>query len=198
MANTEEKVGKKTSPHLITLKNILIGVVTTVLATSALYLLGLQNNGKSESKKRKEATVKVWNEYLKTRKHTQEVMESMKKQSSEDIELIASNMSHEFDIINKNMEELGKTPDLDRNLEQILNIHITQNNDFKFAFNAYFNDLKNLAAQNPTNEEGMAFVQERAKRLRLESVNIQDRDTIRMNDYYSQLEKDYKLKLPEE
>jgi hypothetical protein len=49
-----------------------------------------------------------------------------------------------------------------------------------------------------TNEEGLAFVKERAARLKLESVNIQDRDSIRMNDYYSQLEKVYKIKTAEE
>jgi hypothetical protein len=90
MASTEEKIIKKTSPHLITLKNMLIAVTTTVLATTAVYFLGFQNTGKNESTKIKEATMKVWNDYLKTRKHTQEVMESMKKQSSEDIDLIMS------------------------------------------------------------------------------------------------------------
>jgi hypothetical protein len=38
-------------------------------------------------------------------------------------------MNHELDIINKNMEELSKTPDLDGNMQQILLIRITQNND---------------------------------------------------------------------
>ena len=57
MPETVEKKSEKTSPHLLTIKNIVIGVVTTVLGATSIYFLGLQQ-GPSEAKKRKDATVK--------------------------------------------------------------------------------------------------------------------------------------------
>jgi len=87
MADTVEKKSEKTSPHLLTIKNIIIGVVTTVLGATAIYFLGFQQ-GPSEAKKRKEATVKVWNEYLEVRKTTKKVLETMNREQSAELNIV--------------------------------------------------------------------------------------------------------------
>lgn len=196
MPETVEKKSEKTSPHLLTIKNIVIGVVTTVLGATSIYFLGLQQ-GPSEAKKRKDATVKVWKEYLAVRKTTNDVFESMNREKSADLNMVRSNLNHEIEIINQNMEKLSKIPDIDINLVRIIDVRIAQMNDYKKAYSVFVDEMINFANQNPTEEEGRAFLNERSPSFIKEAKNILKRDSLRLNTYYTVLEKEYKIDMSE-
>lgn len=196
MTEAVEKKTEKTSPHLITLKNIIIGVITTVLGATAIYFLGLQQ-GPSEAKKRKDATVKVWNEYLAVRKNTNEVLESMNREKSGDLDKVRSNLNHEIDFINQNMEKLSKMPDIDINMIRILDVRIAQMNDYKKAYSNFVDEMIAYDRLGPTEEQGQAFLKERAPSFIKEAKNIFTRDSIHLNSYYAILEKEYKIDMSE-
>lgn len=195
MAETVEKKTKKTSPHLLTIKNIIIGVITTVLGATAIYFLGLQK-GPSEVKKRKEATVKVWNEYLEVRKTTNKVFENMNREQSADLDMVRSNLNHEIEMINQNMEKLSKIPDIDINMVRIIDVRIAQMNDYKKAYSVFVDEMVNFANQNPTEAEGTAFLNERSPSFIKEAKNILNRDSLRLNTYYDVLKKEYNIEIP--
>jgi hypothetical protein len=188
------KPASTSSAHIVTLKNILIGVTTSVLAAVAIYFLGIQDNSKEEFKKRKEATIKAWTAYTENKQIFSAVMK--KFTSTNDNETNRININHEFDMAINNLENVKKETGADQRVYSTVDIMVEQMKNFKPIMNKFLDDIGTFAASNPTEEEGQAFMKKVAVSFRADMEALKARDTLRLNTFYQGLNKDYKIVLP--
>lgn len=174
------------------LKTILIGVVTTVLATTVVYLLGFQNSNRKEKKLRKEATAKAWKEYRQNFDIFSAVMKKL-DDGSPDIEKKRRDIGHEMAAARTVFDNIKKEPNIDNRLVTLIDIKTAQLTDFETIMNDFFDEMIAFANQEPTEEEGMRFLQARAIRLRDDAKGLKRRDSIRVATYTDELIKEYKL-----
>lgn len=178
------------------LKNILMGVVTPVLAATIIYFLGFNNKDESkvEFLRKKEATEKTWIAYIQARGIFSAVMKKLGE--SGDIEITRNNINHEIETSIGNLENIKKEPNADQRVYSSVDIMIQQMKDLKPLMNKFLDDMSAYAATNPPEEEGFKFVQERGLELKSQVTHLRQRDSLRLAVYYDGMNKDYKIKLP--
>ncbi|HAO46120.1 MAG TPA: hypothetical protein PLZ45_15290 [Ferruginibacter sp.] len=195
MDNKEQKPAKQSSGNSM-LKNILMGVVTPVLAATIIYFLGFNNKDESkvEFLRKKEATEKTWIAYIQARGIFSAVMKKLGE--SGDIEITRNNINHEIETSIGNLENIKKEPNADQRVYSSVDIMIQQMKDLKPLMNKFLDDMSAYAATNPPEEEGFKFVQERGLELKSQVTHLRQRDSLRLAVYYDGMNKDYKIKLP--
>jgi hypothetical protein len=192
----EEKPVKHSSGSSSMVKNVVVGVLTPVLAATIIYFLGFNNrdDGKAGFKKKKEATEKAWSAYIQNRGIFSTVMKDLGK--SGDIEVTRNNINHEIDVTVDNMENIKKEPDADQRVYSSVDIIMQQMKEMKGIMNKFLDDMTAFEATNPSEEEGMKFIKGRANDLKLQMVQLAQRDSLRLAVFYDGLNKDYKTTLP--
>ncbi len=97
-----EQKKESNTAHII--KNIVIGVVTSVVAALIIYFI--QNPNRADFAKKKKATLSAWNSYLK---NNETYLTIIKKYSdAKDIATAKRNVNHEMEATLLNMENIKK------------------------------------------------------------------------------------------
>lgn len=189
-----EKTAAPGSSAATAMRNILVGVVTPVIAAALIYFFGFDRSKKDDFNKKKEATQKTWGAYIQNKSIFSAVMKKLG--SSDDIEATRNSINHELEVTISNMENIKKEPDADQRVYSTIDIVTQQMKDMRPILNKFIDDMAAYANSNPTEEEGKAFVNEQAELLRNKMSNLRDRDSLRLNAFYEGLNKDYKIILP--
>ncbi len=195
MEESKDAKPAKRSPDNSLLKSIAVGVITPVLAATIIYFLGFnKGDDKADYKKRKEATEKAWNVYLQNKEIFSTVMKKLG--GSEDIEGVRSNVNHEIETTISNLNNIKAEPNADQRVYSSIEITIQQMKDMKLLMNKFLDDMTALVAANPSEDEGMAYVQKLGDELKIKMGQLSQRDSMRLATYYDGLNKDYKITLP--
>lgn len=191
----EKKPVKHTSGNSL-FKNIAIGVLTPVLAATIIYFLGFnRSDDKADFKKKKAATEKAWMAYVQNKGIFSTVLKQLG--SSSDIEAVRAGINHEIDVTVESMADIKKEPGADQRVYSSIDITTGQMKELKLLLNKYLDDLTDFAANNPTEEQGQAFVLQLGEKLKQQMLQVKQRDLLRLNTYYQGLNKDYETTLPQ-
>ncbi len=190
----ENKPSKQSSGNSM-VKNILIGVITPVLAATIIYFLGFnKSDDKAEFKKRKAATEKAWITYIQNKAIFSTVLKQLG--TSADLEVMRSKVNHEIDMTVSNMTDIKNEPNADQRVFSSVDITVQQIKEIKPIMNKFLDDINAYAQTNPTEEEGQAFVMQLGEGLKEQMAQISQRDSLRLHTYYRALNKDYATTLP--
>ncbi|MBS1620523.1 MAG: hypothetical protein JST10_16925 [Bacteroidetes bacterium] len=123
------------------LKNIVIGVITTVLASSIVYFLGFQNKqaDKDEIQKKKEATMDAWNSLMFYEKQFRETGTRMV--CLDDTSEMSDRILIEYDKIIKNISNIEKVANVDNRLVSLIDRRIATLTDKRKATADYNNTI---------------------------------------------------------
>lgn len=175
-------------------RNIGIGVITPVLAATIIYFLGFNRNDDAEFKKKKTATIEAWNSYEQNKEIFSKVFKQM--DSAADIEVTRKKINYQMDAAVANLENVKKESNADLRVFSSVDLTIQQIKELKPLLNKYLDDILAYAATNPSETEGLAFVDSIAPILKQEAIQLKQRDSIRMATYYEGLNKDYGITYP--
>ncbi len=190
---------KEPAPHSATtiIRNITIGVITSVLAATVIYFLGYNKDEKADFKKKKEATIKVWSAYQENLRITAELFDKLKADSNnQDIVGRRAAISHEIEASLSTMENIKREPNADSRVYSTIDITVQQTKDLLALTNKFFDDMYAFAATNPTNDEGLAFIERVKPEFKNGGATIKQRDSARLATFYQGLNKDYDIVLP--
>ncbi len=194
METKENKSAKQSSGNSM-IRNIAVGVITPVLAAAIIYFLGFnKGDDKAEFRKKKEATEKVWTSYIQNKEIFSTVMKKLG--GSEDIEAVRSSINHEIETTISNLDNVKKEPNADQRVYSSIDITIQQMKDMKPLMNKFLDDMTAFVATNPTEEQGMAYIQQLSIDLQKKMGQLSQRDSMRLATYYDGMNKDYRITLP--
>lgn len=194
METKENKSAKQSSGNSM-IRNIAVGVITPVLAAAIIYFLGFnKGDDKAEFRKKKEATEKVWTSYIQNKEIFSTVMKKLG--GSEDIEAVRSSINHEIETTISNLDNVKKEPNADQRVYSSIDITIQQMKDMKPLMNKFLDDMTAFVATNPTDEQGMAYIQQLSIDLQKKMGQLSQRDSMRLATYYDGMNKDYRITLP--
>ncbi|MBN8700045.1 MAG: hypothetical protein E6Q96_01170 [Cyclobacteriaceae bacterium] len=194
METKENKSAKQSSGNSM-IRNIAVGVITPVLAAAIIYFLGFnKGDDKAEFRKKKEATEKVWTSYIQNKEIFSTVMKKLG--GSEDIEAVRSSINHEIETTISNLDNVKKEPNADQRVYSSIDITIQQMKDMKPLMNKFLDDMTAFVATNPTEEQGMAYIQQLSIDLQKKMGQLSQRDSMRLATYYDGMNKDYSITLP--
>jgi hypothetical protein len=192
---------KESSPHSasIVIRNITIGVITSVLAATVIYFLGYNKDEKAEFKKKKEATIKVWGAYQENLRITSALFDKLKAAQNEkdtDIVGLRTKITHEIEASLITMENIKREPNADSRVYSTIDIKAQQFQELLALINKYLDEMYAFIATNPTEAEGQAFLNKLDPETRKQGADIKQRDSLRLATYYDGLNKDYDVVLP--
>ncbi|MBS1513248.1 MAG: hypothetical protein JST86_20600 [Bacteroidetes bacterium] len=189
---------KEPSPHSAKsiARNITVGVVTPVLAAAIIYFLGFNRGDKTEFNKKKEATVKAWNMYMQNKDIFASVFKQM-DDSNATMEELRGRVNHEIDVTVDNMEAIKKDGNADQRVYSTIDIVSQQIKDIKPLMNTFIDDMENFLTRNPSVDEVKDFAAEKQDGLLDQVYKLKKRDSIRLNVFYNDLNKEYGVKLPD-
>ncbi|HMU71289.1 MAG TPA: hypothetical protein PKD93_01055 [Ferruginibacter sp.] len=194
METKENKPAKQSSGNSM-VRNIAVGVITPVLAAAIIYFLGLnKGDDKADFRKKKEATEKTWTSYIQNKEIFSTVMKKLG--GSEDIEAVRSSINHEIETTISNLDNVKKEPNADQRVYSSIDITIQQMKDMKPLMNKFLDDMTAFVATNPTEEQGMAYIQQLSIDLQKKMGQLSQRDSMRLATYYDGMNKDYRITLP--
>jgi len=190
---------KQPSPHSPTtvIRNIAIGVITSVLAATVIYFLGYNRNDKQDFNKKKEATIKVWDAYQENMRVTSALFDKLDAVKNDtDIVGRRNAITHEIETALSAMENVKREPGADTRVYSTIDIKVQMFKDGLAVINKYFDDVYAFAATNPTEAEGQAYLARVEPEIRKQGAVIKQRDSLRLATYYDGLNKDYDIVLP--
>ena len=173
-----------------TIKNILVGVITTVLGSAAIYWFGIHDT--DNFKPRQEANIRAWNSLIQ--------YEVFYTNSIDKISCIADTVTayqdfaREMDQTVSNMMNIKSEALVDNKLMSLIDRRVQTIKDVKATMLAY---RDKIAALTGTDALAAQEAEETKFTAAMESLGKRDNDFI--NEIVPQLEKDYKttLKRPE-
>ena len=115
---------------------------------------------------------------------------------SEDIEAVRSSINHEIETTISNLDNVKKEPNADQRVYSSIDITIQQMKDMKPLMNKFLDDMTAFVATNPTEEQGMAYIQQLSIDLQKKMGQLSQRDSMRLATYYDGMNKDYRITLP--
>jgi hypothetical protein len=190
-----EKQPAAHSPASSMVRNIIIGVITPVLAATIIYFLNLDNKSdKAEFKKKQQATVQSWTSMVQNKS----IFTSILKQlgNSEDIDAMRNTINHELDITVGNMENIKKETNADQRVYSAIDVVVQQVKDIKPLMNKFLDDFITYANTSPTEEEVKTFALKLGEDLKIQMAGLRQRDSLRLTTFYEGLNKDYDITLP--
>lgn len=190
---------KQSTPNNATtvIRNISIGVITSVLAATVIYFLGYNKDEKAEYKKKKEATIKVWNAYQENTRITAELFDRLSRLTDDEILSRRGDANHEIEVAIGNFENIKKEPNADTRVYSTIDIRAQQFKEVLPIINKFFDDMFVFKGTNPTKEEGDAFINNYLPGMKKQMAAIKERDSARLATYYDGLNKDYDIILPQ-
>lgn len=179
--------GTQASPGGGTLKTIIIGVLTTVLGTAAVYYLGFHENGDGGRKKATETALRSVFQY-------EQFMEKAMINyacNSEDPDM-ESSFLNEIDQVRLNMQNIKNEKDVDNRVLSIVDRRMSSLQEMRNSAEAYFQSIKTLAEDKQIPE---VETQARSIQLQVDFTNkvnqIAAREKAFIRDIYTGLDKDY-------
>jgi uncharacterized membrane protein len=178
-------------------KNILVGVITTVLGAAVIYFLGFHESGNSEKKKKKEATITAWNSLLQYEKLFQQTTNKMVCLGES--ETASKEVTDEMEQLIRDMENIKKEESVDNRMQTLVDRRIESYKKRKDLISAYYNDIMALFNQNLPETEAYQQVVAIQKKLGDRVTGMEEKDKVYAVEIKSTLEKEYKtdLKVPE-
>ena len=192
---------KQPSPHSVSsvARNISIGVITSVLAATVIYFLGYNKDEKAEFKKKKDATIKVWNAYRENLDITGALFYKLQtaiKAGDTNIVETRTAINHELEASLSAMENIKKEPNADTRVYSTIDIKVQQGKELLALTNRFFDDVSAFIATNPTDAEGQAYVNRVDPEFIRQKAAITQRDSARLAVYYEGLNKEYEMVFP--
>ncbi len=175
-----------TPSHII--KNITIGVITSVLAALLIYYT-IGNPAKAEFSKKKAATKKAWTSYKENRAVFVEALKTM--DTAMDDNRAKKLLHHYLDISIDNMENIKKETDADQRIFSTIDITVAQVKEMKPLFDNYFTERENFIRNNPDVFIDNPTLVKLEKKMLEDMAILQTRDTLRLNTFRNGLIKDY-------
>ena len=141
--------GGHTPAHPNMLRNILTGVITTVLGATAVYFLGFHNNSNSSSGSYlevKEATTKAWKSYVAIEnleyKNTQLLANHLKDLNT--LDEFKDELTKESNKFSTDIEALQKTKDIDDGFVSLLKRRSDAEKEALEKWNSFFANWSNI------------------------------------------------------
>jgi membrane-associated HD superfamily phosphohydrolase len=190
---------KQSSPNNATtvIRNITIGVITSVLAATVIYYLGYNKDEKAEFKKRKEATIRVWGTYRENLDIASGIFDKLANMREDEIEIRREQVKHEMEVAITNMENVKKEPGADTRVYSTIDLKAQQLKEAVPIFMKFYDDILVFKATNPTEQQGEVFKDKTIAALKEQLGEIKSRDSFRLAKYYEGLNKDYDITLPD-
>lgn len=178
-------------------KNILVGVITTVLGATVIYFLGFHDSGKEEKKKKKEATATAWNSLLQYEKMFQQTANKMIcVGESEDA---AKEVTDEMELVIHDMENIKKEEAVDNRMQTLVDRRMESYRKRKTYITEFYNEVLALASRNLQEEEANKQAVAIQKKLGDRVAALEEKDGSYVKEIKATLEKEYDLtlKIPE-
>ena len=147
-----------------TIKNVLIGIGTTVIAYLIVHFLLDKKSSSDEKGKKKKSTIEAWKSLIKY----EEISSSnfYTAYCNEDPENQLEGMIYEKDQLIKNYEIIKSSPDIDEDMTSFITRAIGNTNESNKILQSFLTDLKKLKVLQPL-------------------VNMKDPEFIALNDEYT-------------
>lgn len=171
-----------------TIKNIVIGVVTTVLASSIVYFLGFQGKqaDKEELKVKKEATIDAWNSLMFYEKQFRET--GIRMTCNYDTTSTSADVIKEYDKIIKNINNIEKAEHVDNRLLSLIDRRIATLTDKRKATEDYLTEIEKLGPVSEEDPNSLSLYNNLISKISV----IDTRDTAFISGISAELNKKYK------
>ncbi|MES1198099.1 MAG: hypothetical protein ABUL41_02370 [Chitinophagaceae bacterium] len=174
-----------------TLKNVIIGIGTTVAAYAIVHFLGLGKSNEEE-KLQKDATVNAFKSINDYKNYASQKFKTIACFSCDEQEM-KNEMLRELDKNSISLRTLKEDKNIDEKMKSVIDRTIDQFNDLKPIYSSYFDSLT-YAKQLPLDDQvtvGLRIQQT----LFSKAAYIQTRDTGDVNNYLKDINKKFKTKL---
>lgn len=197
MANAKRKAEEHAGKHIV--RNIIIGVVTSVIGALIIFFVIPDNTLKKDFEKRKKATISAWDSYLKNKDIFGRTLINLGEDTSETktVASMKADANHEFDITISNLENIKKTPDADPKVFSAVDILSDQIKSFRPLLNSTLDDIVKFGETTSDTAEIRKFGEIRSDEMSKQYDNIKKRDSLRLQTIISDLKKEYKYEFVE-
>ena len=140
----------------VMVRNIITGVITTVVGASVIYFLGFHNSGPSEGDLlvTKEATINTWKSYVSAENVFYQNYNTFAFESTADgIDRYKKSITEELDRFNKKVENILKTKSIDVSLSSLLERRVITNRDWVDKYKKYLDNYKEIIRSGADQEE---------------------------------------------
>lgn len=178
-------------------KNIVVGVITTVLGAAVIYFLGFHEKGNDEKEKKKAATVTAWNSLLQYEKLFQQT--ANKLICLGETETAAKEVIDEMDQVIKDMGNIKKEEFIDNRMETLVDRRMDSYTKRKSYMEDFYNEIFTLYGQKLSEEEINNQAVSIQKKLGDRVASLESKDGDYIKEIMATLEKEYdtKLNIPE-
>lgn len=167
-------------------KNVIIGVITTVISATVIYFLGFHNPGKEDYQKNKQATVDAWNSLMFYEDEFKATGTRMVCSGSETG--FANTLLNEYEKIIKNISNIEKEEKVDNRLVSLVDRRLSTLRDKKEATAVYFRAYDSLGG-NDNDPATMKLYNDYLEKIR----ELEVQDTFFINGVNMELKKRYKV-----
>lgn len=174
-------------------KNILVGVITTVLGAGVIYFLGFHESGHSEKDKKKEASITAWNSLLQYEKLFQQTANKMVCLG--ETEQASKEVTDEMDQVIHDMENIKKEEAVDNRMQTLVDRRMESYKKRKEYITGFYSEIMALIAQNLPDAEAMTQSAAIQKKLGEKVAALEEKDGAYIKEIKATLEKEYKIKL---
>ena len=168
------------------LKNVIIGVITTVISATVIYFLGFHNPENEELKKSKQATIDAWNSLQFYENEFRETGTRMVCSGNE--EGFATNLLNEYEKIIKNISNIEKEEHVDNRLVSLIDRRLSTLRDKKEATAEYYSAYDSLGG-NDSDPATIKLYNNFLKKV----GELETQDTSFINNVNKELKKRYKV-----
>ena len=167
------------------LKNVIIGVITTVISATVIYFLGFHSPESDEFKKSKQATIDGWNSLQLYENQFKEKATSMVC-SGNDFSTTA--MINEYEKIIKNINNIQKEQNVDNRLLSLVDRRVSTLEDKKAATADYYRQYDSISADD-NDPRNIKLYNGFLKKIK----ELDEQDTSFINSVNAELKKKYKV-----
>ncbi len=175
------------------LKNIAIGVVTTVLASAIVYFLGFHSSNKEEIQKRRVATVNAWKSISDYNKYSTQKFKTIACFSCDQQEMKAE-LIRELEQNCNSLKNLKEDGDIDEKMKSIIDRNFQKFTDLKAFYGSFFDSL--IAQRTHMTGNDLVVGSQKLQRNGLKRKEfIETRDDSDINNFLKDINKKYKIDL---
>lgn len=169
-----------------TVKNVILGVLTTVVAYVIVHYIFDKKDKKKEFEKVKTETVEAWKSLIKY--EDQQTNNYYSAMCNEDVPTQLETLIYEKDLLAKNYSIIRQIPGIDEDLASFATRAVENTLQIKKLFESYLTEYKNINPYEPGVEQAY---------LNLDSIYVRkitsakERDAESLNNTYASLVKKY-------
>ena len=163
--------------HKIIARNVITGVLTTVLGATVIYFLGF--NHRSDGNNflvMKEATTNAWKSYESFENtYTKNSLSLIKDAATIGLDEFLTQTKQESEKFKKSVEELAKKKDIDKDLVTALNKRLDNEKSSMPKVEKYIDELRKIANSTMTDQEKTAAVTREDQKYAATSSGLYER-----------------------